>query len=780
IGGLTPSTEYTDYQVVAVDLAGNISLAATVSFTTEASSAFIEGPSNLKVTVSENTATVSFDPAVGTEIEEPIEYTIVVTKNEDSSVVFKKEHITKTEYRVTGLEYGKEYTVTVTAKDIAGVTGTEQSYSFKTPTSLEDDSAWGDVLPQDRVGLTEVPNGIWTAGMEVLYYTGAKQTQEFRVYDGNVMLKEGTDYTVSYKNNINAGAASGTDFDKTKPYVTVKMKGNYTGSQNINFVIKPQPLKDDNGVPVVTAEAITTVKGAKVPNPVVYWNGKALKVKKDFTFTPNYSEGASKDVPGEYTITIKGENNFSGEITIDYVVSETLVSLNKASIKLAKDAKKVPWNENGAEITKDQLTVKVGKDTLTKDDYDVTFDNNDKVGTAYVIVTGKGKFSGSKRAAFSVTGVAMKDVTVTVPGSVTYGGEAIELEDLENVNITYGGEKLVEDEDFTATYKNNNKQGTATITLTGKAEAGFTGSKKVTFSIAKAKLSNDMLLKVGDTVLSSFEEELSVPFTQGGTKPAVIVETADGRELVAGTDYTVSYKNNTKVYSENNTKPAEIIIKAKGNYDGQIVKTFKIVANDAADGELSVVVNDKAVKAKRKKKDWMSTFKVMDISGKALSKKDYNAVAEYTVKKSVDEKYPEGYKIEDADTIPVGTKVQVKVTLKDPNYTGVVTGEYTILADNYDISKAKIKIEPQKYTGGDIELEDKDITIAVAKLGKTDLELDKDYEIVAYSNNVNKGTAKVTLRGKEDFGGEKTVTFKIVQRDANTNWLINLLLNLQK
>ena len=653
----------------------------------------------------------------------------------------------------------------------------------KAPVIPED--IWGDILPEDRTGLTEVPNGIWTAGMEELYYTGAKQTQNFRVYDGNVMLKEGTDYTVSYKNNINAGEASSTNFDKTKPYVTIKMKGNYTGSQNINFVINPQPLDatNDKGLPVVRAEAITKTVKDKLPNPVVYWNGKALKVKKDFTFTANYGENGNDKTVGNYTITIKGEKNFSGEITIDYKVSDELISLNKASITLAKDAKKVAWKADGAEITKDQLKVKVGKNELTKDDYDITFDNNDKVGTAYVIVTGKGgKYSGSKRAAFSVTGVIMKDVAVTVPESVTYTGEAIELEDLADVSITYGGENLAEGEDFTATYKNNNKQGTATITLTGKAEAGFTGSKKVTFKIAKAKLNNNMLLKVGEEVIANFDEELSVPFTQGGTKPAVTVETEDGIELVAGKDYTVSYKNNTKVYSETNTKPAEIIIKAKGNYEGQIVKTFKIDPKDGESGELSVVVNDKVVKAKRKDNDWMSTFKVMDISGKALGKnKDYDAAATYTVEETVDAtNFPEGKVISKADAVPVGTKIKVKVALKTPNYTGEVVGYYTILAENYDISKAKIKIEPQKYTGGDIELEDKDITIAVAKLGKTDLELGKDYEIVGYSNNVNKGTAKVTLRGMGVFGGEKTLTFKIVQRDASSNWLINLLLNLQK
>jgi len=46
-----------------------------------------------------------------------------------------------------------------------------------------------------------------------------------------------------------------------------------------------------------------------------------------------------------------------------------------------------------------------------------------------------------------------------------------------------------------------------------------------------------------------------------------------------------------------------------------------------------------------------------------------------------------------------------------------------------------------------------------------------------YVNNVNKGTAKVTIHGNvmKNFGGEKTVTFKITQRDVNKNWWENFI-----
>ena len=38
---------------------------------------------------------------------------------------------------------------------------------------------------------------------------------------------------------------------------------------------------------------------------------------------------------------------------------------------------------------------------------------------------------------------------------------------------------------------------------------------------------------------------------------------------------------------------------------------------------------------------------------------------------------------------------------------------------------------------------------------------DSDYEIVSYENNINKGKAKVTIKGVGNYGGTKTITFTI-------------------
>ncbi|MBR5579500.1 MAG: hypothetical protein IKW28_10965, partial [Lachnospiraceae bacterium] len=171
---------------------------------------------------------------------------------------------------------------------------------------------------------------------------------------------------------------------------------------------------------------------------------------------------------------------------------------------------------------------------------------------------------------------------------------------------------------------------------------------------------------------------------------------------------------------------------------------------------------------------------VVDISGKALTaNKDYFKDAKYTVISSDSEAFPADYEIKPEDKVPVGTKIKVEVTLTGDNFTGVVEGEYTILAKNYDISKATVKIADKDYTGDDVTLTNEDITIKIKNNSAT-LVKDQDYRIVGYTNNVKKGTAKVTLQGIGDFGGTKTVTFKIVQRDLESNWkgVVDFLTNL--
>ena len=62
-------------------------------------------------------------------------------------------------------------------------------------------------------------------------YDGKAKTPSVTVKDGQKTLANGTDYTVSYSSNVNAGTAT----------VTITGKGNYKNSKSLTFKIEPKP-----------------------------------------------------------------------------------------------------------------------------------------------------------------------------------------------------------------------------------------------------------------------------------------------------------------------------------------------------------------------------------------------------------------------------------------------------------------------------------------------------------------------------------------------------------
>ena len=92
-------------------------------------------------------------------------------------------------------------------------------------------------------------------------------------------------------------------------------------------------------------------------------------------------------------------------------------------------------------------------------------------------------------------------------------------------------------------------------------------------------------------------------------------------------------------------------------------------------------------------------------------------------------------------------------------YTGVVS---------VNLAKAKTagKIDDQIYTGKAIKLSNADLA-GVLRSGSTVLVPGKDFRVRSYSNNIKKGTAKVTLQGIGAYAGNKTVTLKIVVKPVD-------------
>ena len=571
------------------------------------------------------------------------------------------------------------------------------------------------------------------------------------VYNGTVLLTEGKDYTLSYKNNTNvAGASDG----KKALSIVVKGKGNYTGSQTIYFNILPRNIGSSDGI---ESDAIYLKANGKVQKsvPVIKYNGKKLTNKKNFQLEyPDLedSPNAYKEV-GEYRIKVIGIGNYTGEriVTVS-ITSGNLIS--KASVAKIKN------QAYTGEAIEPQMTVKYGKTELTLGtDYTVKYENNKEIIKATAIITGQGAYAGVKKVSFTITGGSIKKAKVTgIPKSLVYTGEALTVDSqswgtVPVLTIVVNGETkvLTEGKDYTISYQKNNGAGTASIIFTGIN--GYSGTLKKTFKITAYDINQDAEVKVS-AVLNNNGEIL---YTKGGSKPQPTV-TFGNVILKEKTDYTLSYKNNKAINDGTNpNKVPTVTIKGKGNFKGSINLSYTIVQQDL--GVLSIDALDKVYQAK--KNAYKSTPKITDLDGKVLKTgMDYEKDFVYTYKYDTALKDENGTHRDAGevvgvdDIIPEGTVLEIEVTGKG-NYKGSLKGEYRIVQQS--VSGAKVTIPTQEYTGKAIK-PDKDVLIV--KVGKVELGED-DYEIVNYDNNVNKGKASITIKGVGNYGGSKTVKFTI-------------------
>ena len=127
------------------------------------------------------------------------------------------------------------------------------------------------------------------------------------------------------------------------------------------------------------------------------------------------------------------------------------------------------------------VTVKHGKKLLVEGtDYTATYRNNVKVGTARVTLKGAGRYTGTLKVTFSIQArIKLSKCKATVKDQV-YIGKAIK----PAVTVKYGKQTLKQGRDYTVTFKNNKKVGTATAVLKGAGR--YTGTKKLTFAINPA------------------------------------------------------------------------------------------------------------------------------------------------------------------------------------------------------------------------------------------------------------------------------------------------------
>lgn len=634
----------------------------------------------------------------------------------------------------------------------------------------------------------------------------------------NTTLAQG--FTLKYKDQLTSGKKA------QKPFTSIKYK-------------KSMKLGRDYTLQLSALEAYDAQGNAFQKGAVTGTAGSTLQD----TTAPAIPAGAK----GSFLLTLTGKGNYSGTVQKTVYVSDKGHLMKNASVVLGKNQKKLEYagenisltltpayydtsvkkyygfKENAGVIVMDTeteleksnvFTVKLGKTYLKYgEDFEVDYVNNAAVGTATMRLKGIGEYSGTKDITFRITGTAFHTNNISIDGlqaSMEYTGKALTQNGvvLKGINGSKSGEELVYRKDYTISYKNNLKKGTATMTFTAKPSSGYTGSFKKTFKIDAAMLAAKGTAEDTVEILAVTPAEDRIEYTENGihfmgkvvyTKAGakisdrISLKNKEGFVLKEGTDYTVSYSNNKAVTAGTAELPPTMTIKGRGNYTGELAVRFEISKASLEENEnLSVTTTAVAYnKTKAWEYEYRPKVELMDGRQALSAQKDYDiiyylcgqgslhdyftdspALRPYAVVTAKEEGNYEGSRKVGLTVYQnklTGSSLYVVMTqdTSQLTYTGEqVRPEVTVYyGDPKEIKKAK----REKVTDENTLLQTYGLKKLVPEEGKNgDYHIAGGDYILTYGTNTAAGKNKgsVTITGTGLYGGSVKVKFTILKKDV--------------
>ena len=431
------------------------------------------------------------------------------------------------------LTKGEDYTVLYTDNINAGTARVVVSFC-------------GDYTGTKTTTFQIVPAGVkseFVATIPDQVYTSSKVTPELVITGLNgKVLEKGTDYTVSFGENLNVGQAS----------VHINFIKNYSGTIHTAFQIKPKTLSAAN---IVAEDQIYT--GKVVPHKLVVTDGKFTLIEgKDYEVI--YAENAERVNVGTVTATVKFINNYTGTAEITYKI-------------LQKSAESLDITAEDQEYTGDTVITDIlvmdGELELVEDtDYDVVYTNNIELSTeevsAMATLTFKGNYTGTRTVKFKIMprNAEHCKVKFEIPNQVySYTGQKIE----PAVIVTDGDKVLVKGTDYTVTYDYDKNVGNKTVQV--DFMGNYVGTQIIEFSIISKSIT------AADLILEGLEDIQEFIYNGLEHTPEITIKDKSLGELLRqGVDYAIEFANNIMA----GMATIKIEFLSGGNYIGKTIERF--------------------------------------------------------------------------------------------------------------------------------------------------------------------------------------------------------------
>lgn len=305
-------------------------------------------------------------------------------------------------------------------------------------------------------------------------YNGKSHEPEIESSESAPELEQGSDYEVTYENNINAGTA------------TVKITGKdiFCGTVERSFKITP----DENGMYVCyfaennETYLETTFKGKKVEPEVVI---DGLVQGKDYTVTY-----VNNEKPGEARAELTGIGNYKGSETLYFTIYGKLPAADPIADQ----------TYTGKELTPAIVIpgLKAGED------YYMYYEDNQYPGVATVTIYGTGYYKGTATIHFKIIKKTEKFVSNVKLNrtSYTYTGKTIR----PSVTVTVNGKKIGASA-YKLYYKNNKNSGIGTVQVRGIGKYSRI-NKTLTFKILPLKTLLTGLKKANRSFTASWKKNI--------------------------------------------------------------------------------------------------------------------------------------------------------------------------------------------------------------------------------------------------------------------------------
>ena len=571
-------------------------------------------------------------------------------------------------------------------------------------------------------------------------YSGKSQQQKPVVKDGEKVLEESKDYTLSYsKDTTNAGTVT----------VTVTGKGNYSGTKEVKYQITKRQVKltSEGGTKPYDGTALTK------PAVTVSGDGFVKDEVSDIKATGSVTTVSEGEVTN--TITFTKENNYKdGNYKI--VKDEGKLSITAQSIDPGTDPEKPNPDYTGAKVNSPSdevydgnehkwiptVTDKAHKKLKAGKDYTVEYStkNFKDVGTIDVTITGIGNYTGTVTRTYKIT---PKSVTVTAEDKTKVFGET-DPKLTATVTGTIGKDTV----EYTLSRKAGEDVGTYTITPSGKAEQT---NYKVSYVAGTLTITSQSIdpgtdpEKPNPDYTGAKVNSPSDSVYDGKEHKWIPTVTDKSKTLKLGKDYTVEYSTSDFT----NVGTVEVTITGKGNYTGTVKRSYKVTPKKYT------VTTDSATKT---------------YSGTALTAggKVEGIVSGETVEFTTTGSQTEVGTSKNTYELVWKSAKAINYTLAKESIGKLTVKAKSIVPDDKDTpesDKTGIKVsEPSdsKYDGK----EHKEVlTVTDTKTGK-ELVAGTDYSVTYSSDLVNAGIVKVTVAGLGNYSGSFTKTYKITKRSV--------------